>query len=90
VARRLDNILVDNHNAPSIREKYPWHRWCDGEWWLIIGDEDYTVSDTTFANTVYKMRPHIGKVQLRRLSLGLYLFKSLENEGEITHATSND
>ena len=40
------------------------------------------MSDTTFANTVYKMRPHIGKVQLRRLSLGLYLFKSLENESK--------
>jgi len=90
VARRLDNILVDKRNAPSIREMYPWDKWCDGEWWLIIRDEDYTVHDTTFANTVYRMRPHIGKVQLRRLSLGLYLFKSLENEGEITHATSND
>lgn len=90
MAIRLDHVVVDKHNAPSIREMYPWNKWCDGAWWLIIGGEDYTVHDTTFANTVYRMRPHIGKVQLRKLSLGLYLFKSLENEGEITHAPSNN
>jgi len=82
MAIRLEHITVDKHNTPSIREMYPWDKWCDGGWWLIIGDEDYTVRDTTFANTVYKMRPHIGKVQLRKLSLGLYLFRSLENESK--------
>jgi hypothetical protein len=57
---RFDNDL-------RIKEKYPWDAWCDGSWWLIERGTDYSVTDKTFSNTVYKMKAHYGPIQLHQI-----------------------
>ena len=62
-----------------IKERYPWDEWCDGNWWLIERDVDYTVTDKTFSNTVYRMKPHLGRIELHQIYGFGYLLKSLDN-----------
>ena len=69
--------LIEEHDG-RVKNRYPWHAWLDGGWWLIIRNEDYKVEDKVFENAVYRMKPWAGQITLRRVPDG-YLLKSLEN-----------
>jgi hypothetical protein len=62
--------LTHEHRSSSVKEKYPWREWCDGSWWVIEEGRDYTVTQKTFENTVYRLKPYIGRCKLTKLSRG--------------------
>ena len=57
----------------SIKHKYPWSEWLDGHHWFLERGVDYLVTDKSFENTVYRMKPHFGRIKLHKCVNGFVL-----------------
>ena len=76
MARRLESsefATICPSGRMSIKHKYPWLEWLDGYHWLLERGVDYLVTDKSFENTVYRMKPHYGRIKLHRWANGFIL-----------------
>ena len=80
MAQRLEMSEVEDlipYRRIPIKDRYPWDEWIDGNHWLLKRGVDYFVKDATFENTVYRLKPHIGRVKLHKIPDG-YILIALE------------
>tara|TARA_Y100001951_G_C11166197_1_gene197596 strand:+ start:123 stop:431 length:309 start_codon:yes stop_codon:yes gene_type:complete len=78
MAHRLEKSEVaalypKNARWTNVRDKYPWNDWTDGAYWLVKRGVDYTVTDKTFENTVYRLKSHLGRIKLHKVEEGYVL-----------------
>lgn len=51
MARVIDE-LPDRGKGPGATAKYPWSDWADGQAWLALRGEDYTVREGAFRSAL--------------------------------------
>ena len=83
MAQRLEeneatDLIADSDNR--ISERYPWDEWLDGSYWLLKSGVDYTVTNKTFQNAVYRVQGVYGRIALRTVRDVGYIIHSLEYE----------